>query len=190
MSKSRLQQKELQKKKEAQQAYLNKLKPLIFAFVAWFAILAILHIPAIKDYIRFAMVHFTHGAAILTGKLLFLPVSNQGYPIMGYAGFNMRVILECTAYNFYLFALMITLFSQWPPKAKLTNLGIFILVIFTLNNMRFLIMGAIGKNYPHLFASIHDYFWNILFGLTIFLIYVWADRRAGGIFAPLDNPEK
>lgn len=179
--------KEQLQKEEARRAYIKKLRPLIYAFIAWFVVLAILHIPAIKDHLRYIMVSFTHISAITAGKLLFLPVTNEGYPIMGYDGFTMRVILECTAYNFYLFALMITLFAPWSIKAKLVNLGAFVLVIFTLNNLRFLIMGAVGKHHPHLFEHIHDYFWNILFGLMIFLIYLWADHRAGGIFATAHN---
>ncbi len=187
MNKNKQQQKELQRKEQARQEYLNKLKPLLYAFVAWFGILAILHIPFVKDYLRQIMVGFTHSSAIITGKLLFLPISDKGGPILDYDGFGMKVILECTAYNFYLFAAMITIFSQWSLKDKLINLALFLGVIFILNNMRFFVMGVIGKTHPHLFVSIHDYFWNIMFGLMIFLIYVWADRRAGGIFAPVKN---
>lgn len=187
MSKNKQQQKELQRKEQAKREYMQKLKPLLYAFVTWFGILAILHIPFIKDYLRQIMVGFTHGAAIFTGKLLFLPISDKGTPVLDYDGFGMKVILECTAYNFYLFVLMITLFSQWSLKDKFINLGIFIGVIFILNNMRFILMGIIGKMHPHLFETIHDYFWNILFGITIFLVYVWADRRAGGVFAPIDK---
>ncbi len=188
MSKRREQEKERKKIREARQAYLDKLKPLLYAFIAWFGILAILHIPAIKEYLRYAMVHFTHQSAIIAGKMLFLPLTDKGYPSLDYDGFGMRVILECTAYNFYLFALVITAFSKWPLKTRLTNLGLFVLVIYTLNNMRFLVMGAVGKHYPDLFHHIHDYFWNILFGIMIFLVYVWADKRAGGLFASPGKP--
>ncbi len=183
MNKQKLQQKERQKKEQARKEYQKKLKPLLYAFVTWFALLAILHIPFIKDHLRQIMVDFTHSAAIFTGKLLFLPISGKGSPVLDYDGFGMRVILECTAYNFYLFVIMITIFSRWSLKDKFINLGIFLGVIFILNNMRFILMGIIGKTHPHLFETIHDYFWNILFGIMIFLVYVWADGRAGGVFA-------
>lgn len=181
---------ELRAKQRAQQArkqYLDKLKPLIYAFASWFALLAILHLPPIKDVLREIMVGFTHRSALVAGKILFLPISDKGSPILDYGGFGMRVILECTAYNFYLFALMISVFSQWSTRHKLINLFLFIASVFVMNNARFLIMGAIGKHHPHLFHHIHDYFWNIFFGLLIFLIYIWADQRAGGVFA---NPPK
>ncbi|MBW6479840.1 MAG: archaeosortase/exosortase family protein [Bacteroidales bacterium] len=158
---------------------MQKFKPLLFAFVSWFLLLAVLHLPVIKDFVRYVMVSITHFSAIVTGKLLFLPVADKGYPVMDFAGFGMQVILECTAYNFYLFVLMITLFAPWTKRQKLINFAVFAGVIFITNNLRFLIMGAIGRYYPALFGQIHDYLWNILFAILVFMMFLWADSRSG-----------
>ena len=161
------------------ETWFQKFKPLLYAFVSWFVLLAILHLPGIKDFVRYIMVGVTHTSAIVTGKLLFLPVVDKGYPVLDFAGFSMRVILECTAYNFYLFVLMITIFAPWTIRQKLINLAVFTGVIFMVNNFRFLIMGAIGRYYPAMFVHLHDYLWNILFAILVFMIFLWADSRSG-----------
>ncbi len=169
---------------QSKEAYIQKFKPLLFAFISWFILLALLHLPGIKDFVRYVMVSFTHSSAIVMGKLMFLPVADKGYPVMDFAGFSMQVILECTAYNFYLFVLMITVFAPWTLRQKLINLAVFAGVIYITNNLRFLIMGAIGRYYPAMFDNIHDYLWNILFAILVFMIFLWADSRSGNqIFA-------
>ncbi len=173
----------------ARREYISKLKPLLLAFVVWFVLLSVLHLPFIKDYLRTIMVTFTQQSALVLGKLFFLPMTTNGYPLLSYDGFTMNVILECTAYNFYLFVIVVTAFARWSLKDKLINLGVFLGVIFLMNNLRFFVMGAIGKYYPAIFDHIHDFVWNILFGILVFLIYFWGDRRAGGVFAPL-SPAK
>ena len=171
------------------ETWFQKFKPLLYAFVSWFVLLAILHLPGIKDFVRYIMVGVTHTSAIVTGKLLFLPVVDKGYPVLDFAGFSMRVILECTAYNFYLFVLMITIFAPWTIRQKLINLAVFTGVIFMVNNFRFLIMGAIGRYYPAMFDQIHDYFWNILFAILVFMIFLRADSRSGNqIFSAVKKP--
>lgn len=179
MDKSKNKQKTKLPAQQSKEAYLKRFKPLLFAFVSWFVLLAILHLPGIKDFVRYAMVSFTHTSAIATGKLLFLPVADKGYPVMDFAGFSMQVILECTAYNFYLFVLIITVFAPWTIRQKLINFAVFAVVIFITNNLRFLIMGAIGRYYPAVFNLIHDYLWNILFAILVFMIFLWADSRSG-----------
>jgi len=125
------------------------------------------------------MVSFTHKAVIATGKILQLPVSDGGVPVLNFSDFGMKVILECTAYNFYIFIFMISVFMPWSLKNKAINFGIMTGVIFIANKMRFLIMGAIGNFSTNVFYSIHDYFWNILFALLVFLIILWSDGRSG-----------
>jgi exosortase/archaeosortase family protein len=169
----------------ARREYINKLKPLLLAFVVWFVLLSVLHLPFIKDYLRTIMVTFTQQSALVLGKMFFLPMTTNGYPRLSYDGFTMNVILECTAYNFYLFVIVVTVFARWSLKDKLVNLAVFLGVIFLMNNLRFFVMGAVGRHYPAFFDHIHDFVWNILFGILVFLIYFWADRRAGGVFAPI-----
>ncbi len=180
--------KRIRKSKEQEQKnrkeFMQLIRPLLYSMVLWFVLLSILHIPFIKDYLREIMVGFTHYSAVLIGKFLFLPLHDPGYPIIRYADFSMKVILECTAYNFYLFVFALYLFARWPLKNRLVAFAISVAIIFLLNSSRFLIMGAIGSSWPHLFDKVHDYFWNILFGLIVFLIYIFAHRRSGGLFAP------
>lgn len=182
----------LQKKllKDARRDYLKRLKPLLYAFAVWFFLLTLLHLPYFKNYLRSGMISFTRQSAIVIGDLFSLPMTSTGGNNLSYSGFGMNVILECTAYNFYLFVLVITLFAKWSVRDKLINLGVFLFVIFLANNMRFFVMGILGNYRPELFHTVHDYVWNILFGFLVFIIYYWGDRRAGGVFAPINvKPE-
>lgn len=185
--------KHIRKSREQEQKnrkeYLFLIRPLLYSVVLWFILLSILHIPFIKDHLREVMVGFTHYSAVAIGKLLFLPVHDPGYPIIRYADFSMKVILECTAYNFYLFVFALYVFAKWPFKNRLLAFGISIPVIFLLNTSRFLVMGVVGSQWPHLFDRVHDYFWNILFGLVVFLIYILAYRRSEGLFSANINFE-
>jgi exosortase/archaeosortase family protein len=184
--KNREKQKEKRQAKLASIEYYQRLRPLLLACAAWFIVLIVLHIPFIKDHMRSIMINFTQQSAVYVGKLLFLPMSAFGNTGLNYSGFRMNVILECTAYNFYVFAIMISFFSKWKLKDKLINLFLFLFSIFLANNLRFFVMGLVGKHQPQYFDDIHDYVWNILFGFLIFIIYYWADRRTGGMFAPAE----
>jgi exosortase/archaeosortase family protein len=160
---------------------LIKLLPLIKAFVLWFALVAIVHIPGIKQDFRDIIVGFTTWSTVTMGKLLFLPVTRLGYSTFNVDGFTMEIIVECTAYNFYLFAIALSAFANWSTKRKAINLMIFIVIIFLTNNLRFFAMGYIGRHYPTLFDTTHDYIWNILFGFMIFGVWAWRDK--------IDNPD-
>ena len=81
--------------------------------------------------------------------------------------------MECTAYNFYIFVIYLSLLSPVKWKQRIITLLIFLGAVFVVNNMRFITMGYIGKHSPHLFHYIHDYLWNILFGFMVFLIWAW-----------------
>jgi exosortase/archaeosortase family protein len=93
----------------------------------------------------------------------------------------MEIVVECTAYNFYLFAISLAVFANWKLKHKLMNLLIFFLVIFLTNTLRFFAMGYVGRYFPDLFDTTHDYIWNILFGFMIFGVWAWRDK--------LNNPD-
>lgn len=160
---------------------LIKLLPLIKAFVLWFALVAIVHIPGIKQDFRDIIVGFTTWSTVTMGKLLFLPVTRLGYSTFNVDGFTMEIIVECTAYNFYLFAIALSAFANWSKKRKAINLLIFILIIFLTNNLRFYAMGYVGRHYPTFFDTTHDYVWNILFGFMIFGVWAWRDK--------IDNPD-
>ena len=165
---------EQKKKNEA----LKRLKPLLFSFALWGVLMAIVHIPVIHDYLQVLFVEFVVNSTVFLGSLLFFSVESQGSPMINVAGFQMRVIFECTAYNFYLFAFSLAVFGKWALKDKILNLLVFIASIFILNVFRFIIMGYIGKYFPQAFHQIHDYVWTVVFGMAVFILYIWRNDKS------------
>jgi exosortase/archaeosortase family protein len=165
---------------------LVKLLPLIKAFALWFLLVLIVHIPGIKEAFRNFFVGFTTQSTVLIGKMLFLPIQKPGFSAITIDGFAMEIIVECTAYNFYLFAIALALFANWSVKHKIINLLIFFSVIFFTNILRFFAMGYIGRYYPQFFDTTHDYIWNILFGFMIFGVWAWRDNLNNPDFLPKD----
>lgn len=162
------------RKKEA----IRRLKPLLFSFALWGVFMAIVYIPAIHNALMGFFVEFVVNSTVILGNILFLPVETTGSPIIIVAGYTMKVIFECTAYNFYLFALALVLFAKWSVKDKFINFIIFLISIFVLNASRFIIMGYVGKYFPHAFHQVHDYVWTIVFGLVVFILYIWRNDKS------------
>jgi exosortase/archaeosortase family protein len=165
---------------------LIKLLPLIKAFALWFLLVLIVHIPGIKDEFRNMFVGFTANSTVLMAKIFFIPIQKLSFSTITIDGFAMDIIVECTAYNFYLFALALAVFANWSLRHKLINLLIFFGVIFLTNIMRFFAMGYVGRYYPQLFDTTHDYVWNILFGFMIFGVWAWRDTVNNPDFQPKD----
>jgi exosortase/archaeosortase family protein len=165
---------------------LIKLLPLIKAFVLWFVLVLIVHIPGIKDAFRNFFVGFTTSSTYFIGKALFIPIQKLSFSTITLDGFTMEIIVECTAYNFYLFAIALAVFANWSLRHKLINLLIFFLVIFLTNILRFFAMGYVGRYYPDFFSTTHDYVWNILFGFMIFGVWAWRDKVDNPDFQPKD----
>lgn len=169
--------KEKQKEKLAKREAFNQFKrqflPLLTAVALWFTINAIMHLPAFKTQVLEFFIRFTLYSAVGFGQLIFIPVESHNFPMITVAGYTMQVIMECTAYNFYVFAICLSLLSPGRWWQRLLTLVIFLSAIFVINNFRFYTMGFIGNNYPHLFHDVHDYLWNILFGFLVFLIWLW-----------------
>jgi exosortase/archaeosortase family protein len=177
--KDKIVQKKLQQQqKEKFKLLMKYLSPILWAFVVWFAAISIIHTPWFKDPVREFFVSITTHSAYWFGKILFVPIQMPAVPYLSVKGFNMQVVMECTAYNFYLFAIIITIFARWKLRHKFISLGIFLLVIFILNNMRFVSMGYLGSYRPDLFDTVHDYVWNILFGFMVFGIWAWREIMA------------
>jgi exosortase/archaeosortase family protein len=172
-------QREKLAKKEAYRMFMKQFLPLIIAVGLWLITSAILHLPAFREQVQDFFVRFTLNSAVAFGKLLFIPVESLVYPNITVAGYTMEVIMECTAYNFYIFVIFLSLLSPVNWKQRLLTLAIFLAAIFVVNNFRFYTMGFIGKNYSHLFHNVHDYLWNILFGFFVFLIWLWRYREPG-----------
>lgn len=169
--------KEQQAKKEARRALFRHFRPLVFAIAAWGLVMLILHLPAIHYPVIAFFVKFTVKSAIIFGKIFFIPIQSPDFPLLTVAGFPMAVIMECTAYNFYIFAFFLSVFSPGSWKRRLVTLGIFWILIFIINNLRFVTMGYVGKYYPAILDQLHDYIWNILFGFFVFLIWLWRNKR-------------
>ena len=165
---------------------LIKLLPLIKAFALWFLLVLIVHIPGIKEEFRNFFVGFTTNSTIAMGKLFFIPIQKLGFSTITLDGFSMEIIVECTAYNFYLFAIALAVFANWNLKHKLINLLILFVVIFLTNILRFFAMGYVGRYYPQIFDTTHDYVWNILFGFMIFGVWAWRDKLNNPDFQPKD----
>ena len=169
---------EKQKQKEQLRLLLKHIAPLLWSFVVWFGVISLIHTPWLRDVAREFFVSFTTHSAYWFGKILFVPITMHSVPYLAVKGFHMQVVMECTAYNFYLFAIILTLFARWPLKHKFISLGIFLAVIFMLNNLRFISMGYLGSFKPELFDAVHDYVWNILFGFMVFGIWAWREVMA------------
>jgi exosortase/archaeosortase family protein len=165
---------------------LIKLLPLIKAFALWLVLVLIVHIPGLKDGFRNFFVGFTAQSTYIIGKILFLPIEKPGFSAITVGGFAMEIIVECTAYNFYLFAIALVIFANWSLKHKIINLFIFLGVIFFTNILRFFAMGYVGRYWPQFFSTTHDYVWNILFGFMIFGVWAWRDNLNNPDFLPKD----
>lgn len=166
-------------KKEAYRQFMRQFLPLVIAVALWLIISAILHLPVFRKEVQEFFIRFTLNSAISFGKLLFIPVESYMFPKITVGGYTMEVIMECTAYNFYIFVICLSLLSPVKWKHRLLTMLIFVAAIFVVNSFRFYTMGFIGKHYNHLFHDIHDYLWNILFGFMVFLIWLWRYKDAG-----------
>ncbi len=173
-----LKQNEKLERKEAFRKFMHHFKPLIYAVVLWFAATTILHLPALKESVQHFFVKFTLDTSVGFGKLLFFPITSSSFPYITVSGYTMEVIMECTAYNFYIFVIFLSLFSPVSWKQRLITLLIFLGSVFVVNSFRFITMGYIGKWDASMFHYIHDYLWNILFGIMVFLIWYWRYRPA------------
>lgn len=160
-------------KKESFKAFLSHFKPLMFAVGLWAITLMVLHLPSLKNEVAEFFIRFTLDSSLLFGKILFIPVESSFFPNITVSGYTMTVVMECTAYNFYIFIIYLSLFSPVAWKQRLVTLLIFLGAVFVVNNMRFITMGYIGIYYESLFHYVHDYLWNILFGFMVFLIWAW-----------------
>ncbi len=171
-------QKEKLSKQEAYREFMRQFKPLIIAVALWLLTINLIHLQFIRDEVQHFFVSFILESSVLFGKMLFLPVSSPGFPYITVSGYTMEVIMECTAYNFYIFVIYLSLLSPVSWKHRIITLLIFLAAIFVINNLRFIVMGYVGKYNPQLFDYIHDYLWNILFGFLVFLIWMWRYKPA------------
>ena len=151
-------------KKQHIKKFWRSFMPLLLAVLLWLVTLTILHLPAIRDGVAQFFISFTLDSALAFGKLLFIPVESRSFPNITVDGYTMQIVMECTAYNFYIFVFYLSLLSPVSWSQRILTLVIFLSAVFILNNLRFVTMGFIGNQSAEWFHFIHDYFWNILFG--------------------------
>ncbi len=173
----KLQLEKEQAKRSARKEFFRQIIPLLVAVVLWIVTLMVIHLPAIETKALNFFVTFTVDSALLFGKLFFIPIESHSFPYLTVSGFTMKVIMECTAYNFYIFVIYLSLLSPVSLKDRLITLLIFLAAIFVVNNLRFISMGYIGKYNAQMFDYVHDYLWNILFGFMVFIIWAWRYKR-------------
>ncbi len=174
-----------QSKQMAKKQFIKQFFPLIAAVVLWVISSSIIHLPAIKTEVAAFFINFTLQSSLLFGKILFIPVSSPSFPFLSVGGYTMEVVMECTAYNFYLFVIFLSLFSPVNWKQRILTLFIFLVAVFIVNNLRFITVGYIGSYSQKMFHLVHDYLWNILFGFLVFLIWAWRYNKTS---EPLTSP--
>ncbi len=153
--------------------YKKQMLLFLAAVILWLVTDVVLHLPGIKDAVARFFIRFTLNSAVIFGKMLFLPVESTAFPFITVDGYIMQIVMECTAYNFYVFVFYLSLFSPVSWKEKIKTLIIFLLAVFIINNLRFITVGYIGKYSENMFHLVHDYLWNILFGFLVFIIWAW-----------------
>ncbi len=87
------------------------------------------------------------------------------------AGYRMLVELECTAYHAFIAVIALVVFAKWSLVSKLKRGSLMILILLVLNNVRMILLGVVGKNYPQMFNTFHDYVWNILLVLIVWMVW-------------------
>lgn len=112
----------------------------------------------------------------IIGNVTGLIVVNSG-EIMSVNGFDMRIIIHCTAIHYIALITCAILLSTWHPLAyRLTGLAVAIPLLVVFNSIRLLVTGLAGAISPAAFGFVHDYLWVTLFVLLTSGIWVVWDR--------------
>ncbi|MCK5838559.1 MAG: exosortase/archaeosortase family protein [Bacteroidales bacterium] len=159
--------------KKEKSTYRKVLVQLLKSLVLWIILVGIVTHPAIKRAVKEAMINFTGSGVEFVCNQFHIPVHISGYPYISIFHFKMEILYECSAYNYYLLVIALSVFALWPWKNMIFNGLIMLLTIFIMNTLRFIMMGYIGRYHYSMFDSIHNYFWNIFFALLLLLMWVW-----------------
>lgn len=171
-------QRRLQKQREQQNKEAKRLIliPLIKTFALWLVLVGIIHF--FVGFFGPFLISFTAKALKVFCTVFFIPITLSGLKNVTIMGYPIQVVVECTAYNYYLFAIALAAFAKWTFRDKLINVAIFLFAIFIINNLRFIILAAAGKFYPDIFDIIHDYFWNILFAFITLGLWMLLNGKS------------
>lgn len=86
-------------------------------------------------------------------------------------GASLKIIYECTAYSYYLFIISIVIFSPWKLLQKFWGGAVILVITTMLNAARFFSVAWIIRKHPEQLDIFHDYVWNILFAVIVFVLY-------------------
>ncbi len=171
--------KQLKQKQRERQEKLQRYKdilPIAKTFGLWMLLIGIVRIDAVYEVIATGLIKITGVSVLGVCKATFVPV-NYNFPFIDVAHFPMRIAPECTILDYYLFVPAMILFvpANWLHKLKW---GAIILgILYGTNLLRFVIMGYIGRFFPSLFDAAHEYFWNLLFALLLFMLWFWQNAH-------------
>lgn len=154
------------------------------SFIVWIAIVVLFTFDA-NYWHTFTNIVVDASTSILDffGVLTFTPVNilskqigtieilDVYYASVTVAGYRMNVELECTSYHSFIAVFALVLFAKWSVKDKFIRGGIMAGILLLVNNIRLILLGVVGRHYPQLFNTFHDYVWNILLLVIIWLIW-------------------
>lgn len=147
--------------------------PLVFIICSGLLLALVSFVP--ENFLnnwRDAVMLFTR----IIGNLTGLTVVNNG-DIMSVNGFDMRIIIHCTAIHYIALITCATMLSIWHPLVyRLTGLAVAIPILVFFNSIRLLVTGLAGAISPAVFGFVHDYLWVTLFVLLTSGIWVAWDR--------------
>lgn len=175
------------KKEKARELKKMVLIPLIKTFILWLVLIGVVHF--FIQQLGPAIIKGTTHSLYAFCKVFFIPIEISSYKYVSILNFPLQVVVECTAYNYYLFAVALSVFAKWKLKDKFINLSIFVAAIFILNNLRFVLLAIVGKHYPDLFDAIHDYLWNIVFAVVTLVIWMVLNEKSQKKYSQTDNTE-
>jgi exosortase/archaeosortase family protein len=150
--------------------------PLIKTFVLWLILLTLVHFFA--EFLGPVLIHFTGYTVMGFSKILFIPAYTVDYKVLDIFSFPIHIVVECTAYNYYLFILSLVIFAKWNIRDKIINFFILFFSIMLANILRFIILALVGRYYINFFNLMHDYFWNVLFAILTLAIWLVLNEKS------------
>jgi len=184
-------QKEKKAKQKQQAQLLQELIPIAKSFALWFLLVVV----TVLDY---NYLHYFTQWIILANALIikfiaiicFIPVSLHPLEygtVASLSGvafqriiinrYSMIIELECTAYHAYFAIFSLVIFASWQWKKKMKVFSIIFVILLIFNILRQLTLGIIGRYYPQVFGLLHDYVWNILILILVWLLWEWQSNK-------------
>lgn len=169
---------------------LKDLIPLAKSFSLWIILVAIFAIDYTSNqWFSMVLIDFTTYTSYGLAKVLSIPAHltgegvdtvtslNIAYQSISIYQFPMIIELECSAYHAYAAIISLVLFSKWQQRNKLIWGPIMLVLLALVNALRIVLLGVIGHKNPTLFNSMHDYIWNILLVIFIWIFWEFVNKR-------------